>query len=202
MVGDAGQDATLKPGSVALLSWHGSWRDIAGGKLALEQIIHGKTLPKGFPYPDITGADLRKRPAYYYRQSSVIPYRQRHGQLEVLLVRSSRAHHWVVPKGIHEPGMSAQDSAAKEAEEEAGAIGVVDATPLGSYHYEKWGACCEVTVFPMAVTQLVPEAEWQESHRGRCWVTVDAATGLVKAQPLIPMLQLLVQSLDSGSGPE
>ena len=48
-------------------------------------------------------------------QSGVIPYRVREGQVEVLVITSSDGLRWVVPKGLVEPGMTAADSAAKEA---------------------------------------------------------------------------------------
>jgi 8-oxo-dGTP pyrophosphatase MutT (NUDIX family) len=45
-------------------------------------------------------------------------------RMEVLLIGSSKGTHWVIPKGIHEPGLSATESASHEALEEAGVKGV------------------------------------------------------------------------------
>ena len=77
-------------------------------------------LVKKFPFPGGVGnegkTELRDRPAYYYTQSSVIPYRWTNSKLQVMIVSSSKNKHWVVPKGIVEPGLSPQLSAAKEAE--------------------------------------------------------------------------------------
>lgn len=55
-----------------------------------------------------------------------------------------------------------------EAWEEAGVEGEVEQGKLGRYHYEKWGAQCDVTVYAMRVVREVPEREWEESHRGVC----------------------------------
>src|SRR5210317_1534724 len=52
---------------------------------------------------------------YFCRQSGVIPYRVRKGNLEILLITSRRERRWIIPKGIIEPDYSARNSAAKEA---------------------------------------------------------------------------------------
>jgi 8-oxo-dGTP pyrophosphatase MutT (NUDIX family) len=58
-------------------------------------------------------------------QSGVIPYRIENGQIEVMVITSSTGKRWVIPKGLIEPDMTPQDSAAKEAWEEAGLLGKV-----------------------------------------------------------------------------
>jgi 8-oxo-dGTP pyrophosphatase MutT (NUDIX family) len=88
-----------------------------------------------------------------FRQSGVIPYRRRRdGQLEVLLITSRRSAQWIVPKGLVEPDMTEQDSAAKEAREEAGVVGRVGTRVVGAFEYEKWGGVCHVSVFDLHVT--------------------------------------------------
>lgn len=155
-----------------------------------------KTLPKKFPYPGPGGDEGRDRPAYYYSQSSVIPYRVGDAGVEILVVSSSGNKHAVVPKGIKDPGMSAEASAAKEAWEEAGVEGRVESPALGEYRYPKWGAECTVQVFPMAVTREVPEAEWLESHRGREWMSPGEAAKRLKQQQLAPMIEQLLERLE------
>ncbi|MDX8413448.1 MAG: NUDIX hydrolase, partial [Mariprofundales bacterium] len=163
----------------------------------VERHVDAKSLPKGFPYPDIDHDELRIRPAYYYRQSSVIPYRIGDDGIEILLITSSGGHHWVVPKGIHEPGLSAADSAAKEAWEEAGVIGVVAPEPLGTYSYTKWKSNCQITVFAMQVTEIADKDRWQESHRKRRWCPPDQAMNLLHQPDLTPLIQQLIQQLQS-----
>jgi len=156
-------------------------------------------LPRKFPFSTGSGSEskteLRDRPAYYYTQSSVIPYRWKENLLQVLIVTSSKNKHWVVPKGIVEPGLSAQLSAAKEAEEEAGAEGLVVEQELGFYRYEKWGAVCAVHVYAMEVKKVIADQHWEESHRKRRWVSISEAQALLKQKQLIPMLDELKKQL-------
>lgn len=107
------------------------------------------------------------KPGSYYEQSAVIPFREQDGQREILMITSRKGKHWIVPKGIVEPGMSAQQSAAQEAWEEAGVLGQVQSACLGEYRYQKWGGMCRVVVFPMEVFSL--EARWPEDFRSRQW---------------------------------
>ncbi|WP_289035160.1 NUDIX domain-containing protein [uncultured Roseibium sp.] len=132
-------------------------------------------LPDLFPYPAPDGPACRERPAYYYCQSAVIPYRRTTAGLEILVVGSSSGRHLVVPKGIVEPGLSPAASALVEAREEAGVEGHVGKMQLGTYSYEKWGATCQVIVFGMEVTRVLPDTEWEEGHRTRKWVSPSVA---------------------------
>ncbi|MCU7814138.1 MAG: NUDIX hydrolase [Candidatus Thiodiazotropha sp. (ex Lucinoma kastoroae)] len=139
---------------------------------------------------------MRDRPAYYYNQSSVVPYRIQEGKPEILVVMSSKRKHWVLPKGISEPSLTLQASAAKEALEEAGVEGDVSDKPIGSYTYEKWGAECTVQVYPMRVSRELSEDEWEERHRGREWLSPKQAVKRVKQPELKPMIQSLAKQLE------
>ena len=186
----------LKATSMAVLSLNSPWPDLLGkGSVKLDQCVHAADLPRQFPFPDPNSSELRDRPSYYYRQSAVIPYRFKHQRIEILLIGSSSNKHWVVPKGIHEPGMSARNSAAKEALEEAGAEGMVGHKPLGEYAYAKWGAVCQVKVFPMRVGHMQNKKEWQESHRKRQWCSVKKAKSVLHQQALVQMLNRLVKTV-------
>ncbi|MGB5776451.1 MAG: NUDIX domain-containing protein, partial [Sedimenticolaceae bacterium] len=189
----------LPTGALAYLAMPDDWRDIPQGGASLLRVQRAAKLPKRFPFPGLHGSERRNRPAYYYTQSAVIPYRIRDGNLEILMVRSSRDKHWVVPKGIIDPGHSAQESALKEAWEEAGIEGEVDDQPLGSYRYPKWGAFCSVTVYPMAVSREIPVEEWEEPERGRHWVSAEMASKLLKQKGLRPLVQTLALRLGTVS---
>ncbi len=185
-------DGKLLPtATLARLQMPADWRALVAGCARLDAITRSKSLPAKFPYPAPGGTEWRDRPAYYYTQSSVIPYRVREGKPEILVIASSKKHHLVVPKGIKDPGHSPQESAAKEALEEAGIEGEIAATALGSYTCEKWGATCTVTVYPMKVTRVIPEHEWEERHRGREWVTPDTAASKLKQVELRPLVRKL-----------
>ena len=110
----------------------------------------------------------------FIAQSGVIPFRFRRGRLEVALVTSSSGSRWTIPKGHIEPELSPQDSAAKEAYEEAGLIGQVQHRSIGAYRYVKREAVREVDVYLMAVTDTL--REWPEQHRRRRWLTVEEAS--------------------------
>jgi phosphohistidine phosphatase len=181
--------------TLAHLTLSKSWSKIKPGGAQLEHIIYPKSLPKTFPFPSPFGKEQRIRPAYYYQQSSVIPYRYKNGKLQILIISSSKNKHFVIPKGIIEPGLTAQQSAAKEALEEAGAKGIVSKKATGSYDYTKWESNCHVDVFPMQVTELLDKVDWAEKHRGRQWMSVENAANIVRQTELKPILLKLPQNL-------
>jgi phosphohistidine phosphatase len=117
------------------------------------------------------------KPGYFHRQSGVIPYRVRKGELEILLITSRKKRRWIIPKGIIEPDFSARHSAAKEAMEEAGAKGSVHGKRLGTYQSRKLGRDCTVQVYPMRVTRMYKR--WEEADRDREWVSLKKALKLV-----------------------
>ena len=187
------EDGKLLPtATLAILEIEENWSDLKQGSARLLKVIRPRALSKKFPWPLLEGKENRDRPAYYYNQSSVIPYRLSKGKAEILIVRSSKKKHWVVPKGIHEPGLTAQQSAAKEALEEAGVEGKVDKKAVGNYRYQKWGATCIVEVYALEVSRVIPESEWQESHRTRQWVSPNQAASLVRQAELGPMILSLL----------
>jgi len=191
-------DKVLPTASLARLGMPADWRRLTAGCAAQAAITHPATLPKKFPFPAPHGAERRNRPAYYYTQSAVIPFRLREGKPEILVIYSSNRKHWIVPKGIQDPGLTARESAAKEAWEEAGAEGRVFDEALGAYRCKKWGASCSVEVYAMEVTHLVPEKKWEESHRGREWVSPKQAVKRLKQKDLKPMVTALAKRLRAG----
>jgi len=185
----------LTTATIARLSLPSSWNNIKKNGAELVEIKRSTSLLKKFPYPGYDGNEKRVRPAYYYTQSSVIPYRLNKGKLEILLVLSSKKKHYVVPKGIKEPGLSPRESAAKEAMEEAGVKGKIAVDPIGTYQCEKWKATCTVSVYPMEVTKVIEEEDWEEKHRTREWFSVDEAAEKLFQPALKPMVLELQQYL-------
>lgn len=162
----------------------------------LNTLIPASSLPEGFPFISLSGTELRPRPAYYYAQSGVIPYHIIEGELRLLLISAGSKEKWAFPKGVIEPGLSPQVSAAKEAWEEAGLRGIVADQPLGSYSREKWGGQCSIEVFPMAVTEMVDTHEWEESHRQRQWFSPKEAMQEVNHPALAKLIKQLVEVLE------
>lgn len=75
----------------------------------------------------------------------------------ILLITSLSTRRWIVPKGWPMEAMSLGESAAREAEEEAGVTGTVSDTPIGEYYYmkaRKGGLAlpCRVSVFALHVS--------------------------------------------------
>lgn len=130
-------------------------------------------------------------PDYFYRQSGVIPYRVKEGELQVLLVTSRKKKKWIIPKGVVEPYMTPQQSAAQEGYEEAGVFGRVWDEPLGMFEVVKWGGKCTVVVFPMLVTKIYKE--WPEDDfRKRKWITPQKALEMVSKQDVKLMLEKFI----------
>ena len=132
-------------------------------------------------------------PEHFYTQSAVLPYRILEGRVEILLVSSRRKKRWVLPKGVVEPGLSAVDSAVKEAWEEAGLEGLAASHTVGTYRYEKWGGVCTVQVFPLQVERL--SESWPESTRDRRWFAPEEAARRVREPELRRLLTRFAESL-------
>ncbi len=157
----------------------------------LQSLTRPSQIPDYFTYQIATGVEHRIRPAYYYSQSGALPFRIENGEMQLLLITSSANRHWIIPKGIIEPGMTAYESAANEAREEAGVKGIISHQVLGCYHYAKWNASCTVQVFPMQVTEFVDDSDWEETHRQRQWVTYKQALEMIKIPKLVTIIELL-----------
>lgn len=131
---------------------------------------------------------MSQKPSRVFKQSGVIPYRVKNGKIEVLLVTNRRRQHWVIPKGGIKRAMTSPDSAAKEAWEEAGVIGQVDADQLGTYEYHKRGDIYQVEVFLLPVETVLKD--WPEaSLRKRQWLGVTQAVKRVEEVELKQILK-------------
>jgi 8-oxo-dGTP pyrophosphatase MutT (NUDIX family) len=76
-------------------------------------------------------AKTTRRP-FQPAQVAAICYRRRRASIEFLLVNTS-AGKWTFPKGRLDPRLSASEAAAREALEEAGAIGRIESSHFDSY---------------------------------------------------------------------
>ncbi len=130
---------------------------------------------------------MTEKPDWFYRQSAVIPYRVNGQDLEVVMITSRKRTRWVLPKGVVEPELTPQASAAQEALEEAGLIGRISEEAIGEYSYEKWGGTCRVEVFPFEVETVA--ADWPEATiRDREWVALSEAARRVDEPELSRLL--------------
>jgi phosphohistidine phosphatase len=116
-------------------------------------------------------------------QAAAIALRRKDNELEVCLIRRRGSRHWGVPKGLVDPGETLEETALKEAWEEAGIKGRLIGTPLGTYEYDKWDTTLRVSVYVMEVTEQ--HAVWQEADlRERKWTSFDEAATLLLQHPV------------------
>ena len=114
-----------------------------------------------------------------FRQSGVIPVLDD----RVVLITSKKSERWVIPKGHVEKGLTPAESAAKEAYEEAGLIGVVHHKKAGQYQYMKFGKLFSVQVYPLFIETMLDE--WDEMHdRQRKLVTPSEAFEMLRHEEL------------------
>lgn len=89
-------------------------------------------------------------------QAAALPYRIDGKSASIMLVTSRETRRWVIPKGWVSKGEKPNEAARREAFEEAGLVGKVAKSAIGTYSYEKRLADgttipCEVAVFPLKV---------------------------------------------------
>jgi 8-oxo-dGTP pyrophosphatase MutT (NUDIX family) len=126
-------------------------------------------------------------------QSAVVPIIEENGEVKVVLITSSQSAHselWGIPKGLIEPHLSPQESAANEAWEEAGLLGAVEEAPIGFYEYAKWDGICEVDVYLMRVQETL-DAYPESGFRKRMIVDLNLACDLVANKDVASILREL-----------
>jgi 8-oxo-dGTP pyrophosphatase MutT (NUDIX family) len=123
-------------------------------------------------------------------QAAAIPICNRAGRLEICLIRKNDSDKWGIPKGIVDPGDMPEDTALKEAWEEAGVMGGLVGPPIGNYTYDKRGNTYTVAVYVIHVTDEHPT--WPEMEfRERVWKSIDEAAMLLENHPVRSLLALL-----------
>jgi 8-oxo-dGTP pyrophosphatase MutT (NUDIX family) len=123
-------------------------------------------------------------------EAGVLAYRrQKHGELQILLVSKKRSKKWGIPKGRAEPDMSFSEIAAKEAFEEAGVIGYISAHSVGMFRARKQGKSgsprqiIDVWVYLFEVTKT--RLKWPEIHKREIrWVSCKEAAQRLR-EPLL-----------------
>jgi 8-oxo-dGTP pyrophosphatase MutT (NUDIX family) len=143
---------------------------------------------------------MNRRPFGFYTQAAAIPYRIEGGEVEILLVTSRKNGRWIVPKGMIGLRASPGDTARREAFEEAGVLGEINSTPIGTYRNRKWGGEWTVAVYMMEVHTEVDR--WPESsQRQRRWVEASLAAGMVDKKKLSRLILLVRDMVLGGNGP-
>jgi len=131
------------------------------------------------------------------KQSGVIPYRKNSkGEIEILLIRTTHAGKWGLPKGGIEKGMTAVDSALKEAMEEAGVLGKPkDFVDIMRYVKGSTGRDQHVEWFIMKVQRMLTEYD-EAATRERKWFKAEKATRKLDKK-LRPIMEQALDIIDS-----
>jgi 8-oxo-dGTP pyrophosphatase MutT (NUDIX family) len=116
------------------------------------------------------------------QQAAAIAVRKNGTGLEVCLIRKMGSRNWGIPKGQVEPGDTHEETALKEAWEEAGIKGQMIGELLGTYEYAKWDTIYEVAVYLMQVREQ--HGNWQEAaFRERRWTSFGEAASMLAGHP-------------------
>jgi 8-oxo-dGTP pyrophosphatase MutT (NUDIX family) len=142
---------------------------------------------------------FKRQPEWMFRSSGVIPFRWKNGELQVLLVTTKRKKHWIIPKGIIEPGLSPEESACNEAWEEAGVKGALVGDQVGHYHTTRQDNVHQVEVFLFEVRKSNPD--WPEKKiRRRLWLPYKDAATRVREPELINLIKRLPKLIMKAEG--
>ena len=123
------------------------------------------------------------------KQVGALPWRQRDGSLEFLLVTTRTTRRWVIPKGWPMADRADHQAAEQEALEEAGVVGHVAPQPMGHFNYLKLAdsgktRMLRVDVYPLEVTDELEN--WMEKdHRARRWMKPAEAMKLAGEPELV-----------------
>jgi 8-oxo-dGTP pyrophosphatase MutT (NUDIX family) len=138
----------------------------------------------------------RKKAAAKRVQYAALPYRRSaDSRTQIMLVTSRESGRWVIPKGWPKKRKKPHATAASEAREEAGVVGVVGRDSIGSYSYKKRlksGAvvACEVRVFPLKVKRQ--QKRWPErGEREIQWFSRAKAAKAVRESALRDIIRTL-----------
>jgi 8-oxo-dGTP pyrophosphatase MutT (NUDIX family) len=121
------------------------------------------------------------------QQAAVLAVRQGSAEFEVCLIRRRDTGKCGIPKGFIDPGDSPEETALKEAWEEAGIRGQLVGQAIGTYEYQKFGTRLTVAVYVMRVIEEL--AEWPEMRwRQRRWAPMGEAASVLRRHPVRPLL--------------
>jgi 8-oxo-dGTP pyrophosphatase MutT (NUDIX family) len=112
--------------------------------------------------PGIFAVPIDRVPKSLPLQVAAVCYRRRGSSVEFLLVRTNGGSKWTFPKGCTDSGLSHSQAAAREALEEAGAVGVIEPRHFCLYLHSKG-----VFWQPSGVREFVVKAFLMEVTRMR-----------------------------------
>lgn len=109
--------------------------------------------------------------------------------LQFCLITSLGKGNWGFPKGSIEFEETPDDTAVREAWEEAGIVGRLIEPALGEYEFDRLGQRIKVTVWLLEIARILPD--WPESQlRQRCLVSASEAKQLLTNDTLKRFIDL------------
>ena len=100
-------------------------------------------------------------------QVAAVCYRRLGNRLQFLLVRTGKGR-WSFPKGHVERTLTSSQAAAREALEEAGAVGIIASRPFARYRHKKRALPSDVVVRAYLL-RVMRTIEPPEEHRRPTW---------------------------------
>ena len=128
-------------------------------------------------------------------QVAAIPFKYENDCLKILLLTTRKKRKWIVPKGWPVDGLSFNESAKKEAMEEAGVSGLISKAPIGDFIHNKTisrgqKTPCKVITYSLLVTDQL--LDWDEKkERSRRWCSISKAAERVSNRGLSKMLRII-----------
>ena len=131
------------------------------------------------------------------RKFGAIPYRHVDGEIVFLMITARSTGKWIFPKGRPMEGLTAAESAAEEAYEEAGVRGRIGVAPAGCYWAFKTRpggkAPVLVEMYPLEVAEQFDD--WPEKgERRRHWATLAEARRLLSEPGLVALAEKIAAS--------
>ncbi len=143
------------------------------------------------------------RHTYQPAQVAAICYRIRRASVEFLLVNTS-AGKWTFPKGRLDPELSASEAAAREALEEAGAIGRIEPSHFDSYLDTKRTFGDGYQSYEIRIGAYLLEVESlgtpEEADRNPTWFSPDEAKKRLSERRLPKYSNHLARIVDRAAG--
>ncbi len=138
------------------------------------------------------------------KQFAALPFRLDKSELRVMLITTRRKRRWSVPKGSPMRNKEPHLTAAIEAYEEAGLVGVMATRAVGSFKHRKRKGdrkrTMNVDVFPMRVHGREPW--WPEKgERDAIWVSPKTAARLVHKARLRRLITRFASRTEHNASP-
>jgi 8-oxo-dGTP pyrophosphatase MutT (NUDIX family) len=126
------------------------------------------------------------------KQFAALPFRTKNAQLSILLITTRRKQRWSVPKGSPMQRKRSYLIAALEAYEEAGLLGRVSTTAIGSFRHSKREGkrkvIYRVKLFPFEVKKQ--RRRWPERKQRRAvWLPASEAARRVHRTELRRLIE-------------